>query len=326
MALWTPAEIPTSNLRAWLDRDDDSTVSDAGGGEFNWADKSGNGHDHVSAGAPGTVTVNDRTWWQFDGAQEFIGPDLDLEPGTEDEHEAFVVLRGDAVSSSSAYEGLIAQGAHGSGFWLARYIKSDRQLFQAFNNGSMADNSVSGSFPNAGKPAFVASIRKRVGFSVEIFEAAQIISLVASSGAVAKMTTGGPSRIGRLTGLSSGIYFNGAIGEVVVVRNADQYRDKVVGYLHHRHGVSEQLLDSHPYKLAPPAIEMVSGTALKSSGGPVDYVRAFIWPDGPTASITAPNSSGEWLLDLGVSVPFGITYVADGCAPITHGPYTPAGE
>ena len=251
VASWTPAQIAAANLPLWLDRDDESTVTDAGLGEFNWLDKSGNNNDHVSVGQPGTTTINGRTHWLLEGAEEFVGPDLDLESAGNDEHEAYVVMRGDAVISESKYQGIIAQGEHGSGFWVARYRLNTRQLFQSFNNGTQADNSANNTFPNAGKPLFILQARKRIGTSVDLYEAAEAFSTVTSSGATAAMTTGGACRIGRLTGLSSGEYLNGAITEVVVTKGGVN-RDEIEGYLHHRHGIEDQLPAGHLYKSSPP--------------------------------------------------------------------------
>lgn len=34
-----------------------------------------------------------------------------------------------------------------------------------------------------------------------------------------------------------------------------------------------------------------------------------------------PNAAGNWSFDYTANMIVGITYVADGCEPITHGPY-----
>lgn len=69
-------------------------------------------------------------------------------------------------------------------------------------------------------------------------------------------------------------------------------------------------------------MSQITGKAKKFDGTAVDYVSIFNWSDGKCVSQVTPNASGVWVYDYDANLHCGITYIADGCAPITHGPYT----
>lgn len=66
----------------------------------------------------------------------------------------------------------------------------------------------------------------------------------------------------------------------------------------------------------------LQGNAKRYNGEPVDYVLIFDWVTGECIGKSVPNSSGVWTFDYFKSLLCGITYVADGCEPITHGAYS----
>lgn len=63
------------------------------------------------------------------------------------------------------------------------------------------------------------------------------------------------------------------------------------------------------------------GKAKKYDGSPIDYVSIFNWPTGECIAQVQPDEMGNWKYDYHTDLNIGITYVADGCAPITHGSY-----
>lgn len=65
----------------------------------------------------------------------------------------------------------------------------------------------------------------------------------------------------------------------------------------------------------------IEGRAKKYDGTPVDYVSIFNWSDGQCIAQVIPDSNGIWSYDYSQDLNCGITYVADGCQPITHGSY-----
>lgn len=65
----------------------------------------------------------------------------------------------------------------------------------------------------------------------------------------------------------------------------------------------------------------IQGRAKKFDGTAIDYVLLFMWKTGKCLGKSKPNKAGNWTFDYDTNLIVGITYVADGCEPITHGPY-----
>lgn len=65
----------------------------------------------------------------------------------------------------------------------------------------------------------------------------------------------------------------------------------------------------------------ITGRAKKYDGSPIDYVSIFYWSDGRCIKQIVPDAEGDWAWAYDRSAAIGITYVSDGCEPITHGPY-----
>ena len=66
---------------------------------------------------------------------------------------------------------------------------------------------------------------------------------------------------------------------------------------------------------------VIIGRAKRYDGNPNDYVLIFRWKDGKCLSKSIPNKAGNWSFEYHNNTIVGITYVADGCEPISHGPY-----
>ncbi|WP_296206889.1 hypothetical protein [Psychrobacter sp. UBA3480] len=65
----------------------------------------------------------------------------------------------------------------------------------------------------------------------------------------------------------------------------------------------------------------INGRAKRFNGTAIDYVLLFAWKTGKCLGKSIPNTAGNWSFDYTENMIVGITYVADGCEPITHGPY-----
>lgn len=65
----------------------------------------------------------------------------------------------------------------------------------------------------------------------------------------------------------------------------------------------------------------IEGKAKRYDGTPVDYVLIFDWLTGSFISKRVPDAAGNWSYDYFADLDCGITYVANGCEPITHGAY-----
>lgn len=67
---------------------------------------------------------------------------------------------------------------------------------------------------------------------------------------------------------------------------------------------------------------LFSGNATTAEGNPVDFVRIFQWPTGGLETVATPDETGYWEVFIFWDGDYGITYIADGCQPVTHGPYS----
>ena len=65
----------------------------------------------------------------------------------------------------------------------------------------------------------------------------------------------------------------------------------------------------------------INGKAKRFDGTAIDYASVFYWKTGKCIAQIKPDGAGNWSFDYHANMIVGITYVADGCEPITHGPY-----
>lgn len=65
----------------------------------------------------------------------------------------------------------------------------------------------------------------------------------------------------------------------------------------------------------------INGRAKRYDGLPIDYVLLFQWKTGKCLGKSIPNAAGNWSFDYDTNLMVGITYISDGCEPITHGAY-----
>lgn len=69
------------------------------------------------------------------------------------------------------------------------------------------------------------------------------------------------------------------------------------------------------------ADNIITGRAKKHDGTAIDYVSIFNWSDGKCIAQVTPDASGVWSYGYDRALSVGVTYIANGCEPITHGPY-----
>lgn len=66
---------------------------------------------------------------------------------------------------------------------------------------------------------------------------------------------------------------------------------------------------------------VINGRAKRYDGNAIDYVLIFRWKDGKRLGKSIPDAAGNWSFEYDHNIIVGITYVAEGCEPITHGAY-----
>lgn len=65
----------------------------------------------------------------------------------------------------------------------------------------------------------------------------------------------------------------------------------------------------------------LEGAAVTASGPAVDKIAVFPWMDGVVRQVVTPAANGGWEARLQGPGQYGVTYMASGHQPITHGPY-----
>lgn len=68
-------------------------------------------------------------------------------------------------------------------------------------------------------------------------------------------------------------------------------------------------------------MSLIEGRAKKYDGTRIDYVSVFKWENGKCLEQITPSASGKWTYEYFENLNIGITYIANGCEPITHGAY-----
>lgn len=68
-------------------------------------------------------------------------------------------------------------------------------------------------------------------------------------------------------------------------------------------------------------MSVIEGKAKRYDGTAIDYVLLFDWASGGYVGKSVPDAAGNWRYEYVNDLNVGITYVADGCEPITHGAY-----
>lgn len=69
-------------------------------------------------------------------------------------------------------------------------------------------------------------------------------------------------------------------------------------------------------------MSLIQGIAKRYDGGAIDYVQIFDWLTGQYIGIATPNAQGNWSYNYYTDLNCGFTYVAHGCEPLAHGPYS----
>lgn len=237
LPLWTPDEITTA---AWYDADDAATITESGGSVSQWDDKSGNGNNATQgAGAnqptTGTDTINGVNAIDFDAFAEYMNMSVSVAGST---MSMFMV----ATKSAD----------------LSRYVISMTGSQPAFlSNWSSKDFEYYGATP-------------RITLATTTTTSASILEAVSTSGGTTDTYLDGSST-GSVGGQTSfvgksfeslgatpggGSYFNGQIGEVVLMDTlaTTDERQKIEGYLAWKWGLEDGLPIGHPYKSAAPTL------------------------------------------------------------------------
>ena len=220
--------------KLWLDASDSPTVT-TGATYTKWIDKSGNGNtfSNLVAVSP-TVTncsMNGLSGLCYNGTdQTLYGPNLGLHNS---DITIFVVMRNEAVSAGFTYKLVFTLNRHNGGLWTGRYIQSNRQKMQIWNNSGFL-NCDDYSMPNSGGD-YMLEIEKDVGSYIKYYQNTSYIGLLSNYAAY----TSGNTQLGYMEGLASIDYFDGQINEFIVYQKVltTAERQQVETYLSDKWGL-----------------------------------------------------------------------------------------
>jgi PKD repeat protein len=274
---WTPADLP-GGAAMWLDASDASTFSFSDNGITEWRDRSGNGRNaedgFLSSTRPtrGDDLIGGRPAVAFDGSNDvltFNGSSI-----TNSDYTVAAVTARTSPKSTNYYLGG-TQSSNNRNLHVG--WRSDTVMTHA-QYGNDMDASVAGH----STPQPTLQVSRHSGST------GKTMYLDGSQASTNSSTTGLLSWTGAAVGRYNSSYFQGNVGEVLLVSSAlsDADRQRLEGYLAHKWGTTASLPANHPYKSAAPtatsATPVPSDAAWNSSRGAfmVDGELYTGWADG----------------------------------------------
>jgi len=244
--LWTPANITTA---LWLDAADASTITESGGAVSQWNDKSGNGRNvsqATSNGRPAFTAngLNSKPVISFFN-HRLTNATFDWSGAA---HTAVFVLRktGPAIFRVIAANGTgaaaeFAYGIAGSGPVNGYSLFRINQVHAGFNQTNQ-DNDHIACFISNGIAAGAVDASLFVNGTADSLNARTMSGLTISTGIA----------IGANAAFTES--FSGFIAEVIFLGSVatTDTRQRIEGYLAHKWGLTANLPNNHPYKLAAP--------------------------------------------------------------------------
>jgi len=243
-SLWTPTEL--TNLEAWYDADDATTITESGGAVSQWNDKSGNSRHVVQATGADQPTTSAET---LNSKNVLSWPDVGNDKrlvwdgaGSNNWQDVYVVLRYDRNGTNFV--------AYNSIFTSANNTGTGTGIGAMGNSGGTslytADTWTDVCYLDG------TSVASPFVLMTDIYSSASVVSFSANSAISVDGITIGCDR----DAIASGRGWSGIIAEVVVCSSqlGASDRQKVEGYLAHKWGLEANLPAGHPYKSAAPTI------------------------------------------------------------------------
>lgn len=271
-ALWTPASLSVAP-KIWLN--DDSTVTDAGGGACSqWNDISGNGHNFsqpTSGNRPSIIAsgLNGRRVIRFNGTSGFMqsgtGGVLDIFKNVAAAWAISALVKTTDVTEDRRFVFMSATNV-GSGagrFDYAAGFPAAGGANKPYTFGVRTDGGVSqgatGSAARTGAYMYLGACDFAAGSAAIHIDGsldASSSGLWTGGGNTSNTSAAVAHKLGcNLPGTTG--FYDGDIGEIIVgagsLPTAGEI-DKLFGYLAHRWGLAGSLPGGHPYKTAPPTL------------------------------------------------------------------------
>jgi hypothetical protein len=259
MALWTPAELSSSILKAWYDFSDTATITESAGAVSQVNDKSGNANHitQATAGAKpttGTQTLNSLNVLVFDG-----GDDLNKTTGTSlpsaNPGAMLFVLRLYTSGTSGGLTWITQNGAStGDNCSLGRDVGNTG----AWGNGTNNSTTTAATYADSDNTNWHLSGGVYTTASRIIYQDGTSQNTNANA-----ITVSTPERI--YVGLnlardrSAGRNLTGRIAQVLVINGTDTAtRERIEGWALWKYGLEANLPGGHPYVSAAPTVPPVT--------------------------------------------------------------------
>ena len=261
--LWTPSEL--TGLTLWLDADDAATITESSGSVTQWDDKSGNGNHMTNTGSgsvsPAYLTTgfNNMPTLNF-GFDDYLG---NSSPSGLDGQGDFFYASVFKFSSSTGQWAMIMGGRHAlnsagsAGIPLLQRMKNTDQI--GMHDSDRADTRIKVDVTDITQ-GHVATLGRTGGTDGN----GGSVTVTASGASGSYLTTdtqtwnSGANAVFQIGGRqqSTTSWTLGLISECIAMqRNATtEERQKVVGYLSHKWGLTADLPSDHPYKSSAPTV------------------------------------------------------------------------
>lgn len=252
---WTPNDL--SNLVAWFDPSDATTVTVSSNLVSQMDDKSGNGYhasNLVSTEQPQyTGVIGGKTCLLFDGGDKLVASGVGAALNGQSNASIFLIC----MTPSNTDQPMIGLNTSSD----TGFIRVDSSGF-----GSFETNIFRGSAPFAGNPntyattnSAVANIDTLVGISANVVNQVRIFIDGSDETSTQRNTGSGTMSLSSFSiGSGRGGFFSngGKIAEIIVTNDylSLSDRQKVEGYLAHSWGLEIKLPGDHPYKTSPPTV------------------------------------------------------------------------
>jgi len=245
--LWTPAEL--SDLDAWYDASDETTITDTGGLVDGLEDKSPNGYDLIGSSTArpvtGSTTINSLNVIDFDGVNDVLKTARE-DPDNFDNFAVFIVVKKATFGTDSSYSlfTLRSEYANRVSMHLESYAE-DRQSFICNN----ASNKT------------VLEVFNDTDSITRIYEGIKRNLTMKNWQDGVEGSNSETSDTGNTDAwwYWIGDKFEGSFCEAVVVQSSStsistEDQEKTEGYLAHKWGIDGNLDSGHTYKSEAPTI------------------------------------------------------------------------
>lgn len=316
---WNP---PSENQILWLDATVSDSLTISNGSVTQWRDRSaaGNHANYVSGNAPALGSIGSLPAVAFNGSNQYLSIAHQSLFNGGNGLTLFLVIQSAQTTNNTGPIGKWVGGQNAWAYSTKTASSPNKTMFYVQGTNTYASSSVSTTDNAAHLLTGLFAPASRVAHWVDGGDLADVTTGVGGA------PTGSASivSVGCLYGTTG--WFDGAIGEILIYAAAltTEQRQIIEGYLAHKWGMAAKLPSNHPYKTVAPDTPKyaIAGTVMNglTSAG-ADTVAIYDALTRELILTTTPEAeTGEWAAEV-YAGEYTVSYFADGCRPVTHGPY-----